>query len=166
MVMRWLSLRSALAWLLLFSLSFWASAPLRGEETAIRIAPDDPWTKGEILLPKDFLAQRKTESSPYLVYQVGFPFLYRAGHIPGSTYVGSGKDPEGIEALKKEVSPLPKDQKILLYCGCCPLDVCPNLRPAFRAVKEMGFTNAKILYLPHDFAEDWSHKGYPTEKGR
>lgn len=148
--------------LLLLSLS--ALAPLRGEEPEIRTSPDDPWTRNDVLLPKDFLAQGKAGSS-YLVFQVGFPFLYKAGHIPGSTYAGAGKDPEGIEALKKAVSALPKDKKILLYCGCCPLDVCPNLRPAFETVKAMGFSNAKVLYLPHDFAKDWIHKGYPTEKG-
>lgn len=159
-----ISVPSRLALLLLCS--FWATASLRGGEAQIRIGPQDPWTRNDVLLPEEFLAQKQSGNSPYLVYQVGFSFLYKAGHIPGSTYVGAGKDPEGIEALKKAVSALPKDQKILLYCGCCPPEVCPNLRPAFRTVKKLGFTNAKILYLPHDFAEDWIHKGYPTEKGR
>lgn len=146
-------------------LSLGATLSLRAEEAQVRIGASDPWTRSDVLLPADFLASQKGDHPPYLVFQVGFPFLYKAGHIPGSAYVGAGKDPEGIDALKKALSTLPKDRKIVLYCGCCPLDVCPNLRPAFETAKEMGFFEAKILYLPHDFAQDWIRKGYPTEKG-
>ncbi|WP_142525431.1 rhodanese-like domain-containing protein [Methylacidimicrobium cyclopophantes] len=145
--------------------ALWGAHSLRAEESQVRIARDDPWTQSDLLLPKELLARWKPGSSSYAIYQVGFPFLYKAGHIPGSIYVGAGKDPEGIEALKKAVSGLPMDKKIVLYCGCCPLDVCPNIRPAFETVKKLGFSNAKILYLPEDFAHDWIHKGYPTEKG-
>lgn len=157
------SLRFILGCLLL--LAFSGAAPLRADEPQVRIVPGDPWTRNDILLPKEFLTGWKTGSRSYVVYQVGFPFLFKAGHIPGSIPVGSGKDPEGIEALKKAVSGLPKDKKILLYCGCCPWEVCPNIRPAFEALKDLGFSDAKLLYLPHDFAQDWIHKGYPTEKG-
>ncbi|MGD9896959.1 MAG: rhodanese-like domain-containing protein [Candidatus Methylacidiphilaceae bacterium] len=146
-------------------LSLWGTAPLRGEEAPVEIAPNDPWTKGEILLPKELLSWQKAGDRSYVVYQVGFPFLYKAGHVPGSIHVGSGKDPEGIEALKKALSTQPKDKKIVLYCGCCPWDVCPNIRPAFKTLKELGFPNGKVLYLPEDFAKDWSRKGYPTERG-
>ncbi|WP_202213967.1 rhodanese-like domain-containing protein [Methylacidimicrobium sp. AP8] len=145
---------------------FWAAASLRAEGNEIRIGPHDPWTRSDILLPEEFLAQKGSGSSSYLVCHVGFRFLYMAGHIPGAIYVGAGKDSDGIEALRNAVSALPRDRRILLYCGCCPLDVCPNLRPAFQTVRKLGFANAKILYLPHDFAEDWIRKGYPTEKGR
>ncbi|QSR84941.1 rhodanese-like domain-containing protein [Methylacidimicrobium sp. B4] len=157
------SFRLALGFLLLLAL--WGAVPLRGEEPSIPIAPGDPWTRSDILLPKDFLALQKPGSPSYRIFQVGFPFLYKAGHIHGAIYIGAGKDPEGIQALKDALSSLPKDQKILLYCGCCPLDVCPNIRPAFQAAKELGFSDAKVLYLPHDFVQDWTHKGYPTEKG-
>lgn len=155
--------RFVLGCLLLAAL--WEAIPLRGEEPPIRIGSGDPWTRSDLLLPKDLLAEGKPGGSSYVVYQVGFPFLYRAGHIPGSIFVGSGKDPEGIEALKKAASSLPKGKKLLLYCGCCPLDVCPNIRPAWEAIQKLGFSDAKILYLPHDFVQDWIRKGYPTEKG-
>ncbi|MDD4932238.1 MAG: rhodanese-like domain-containing protein [Methylacidiphilaceae bacterium] len=143
----------------------WGTAPLRGEEPSIAIAPKDPWTRSDILQPTDLLAMMKRGEPALVIFQVGFPFLYKAGHIPGSIHVGSGKDPEGIEGLKKAVSGLPKDKTIVLYCGCCPWDVCPNIRPAFATLKELGFTQAKVLYLSEDFAKDWTRKGYPTEKG-
>jgi hypothetical protein len=34
---------------------------------------------------------------------------------------------------------------VVIYCGCCPLDKCPNVRPAFTLLKTMGFTNLHVL---------------------
>jgi len=43
---------------------------------------------------------------------------------------------------------------------------CPNIRPAFLALRDMGFTRLRVLMLPTDLYTDWVQKGYPTEKGR
>jgi hypothetical protein len=48
---------------------------------------------------------------------------------------------------------------VVLYCGCCPLQRCPNLKPAFLAVREMGFSTLRVLLLPDDFNTDWIEKG-------
>ena len=95
---------------------------------------------------------------------VGFPVLYRAAHIAGSEYAGPGSKPEGIEALKKAVAGQPHNREIVLYCGCCPWDKCPNIRPAFAALHQMGFTNVKVMMVPENLKADWIDKGYPTEK--
>jgi len=29
----------------------------------------------------------------------------------------------------------------------------------------LGFKNLKVLYLPNKFQQDWTAKGFPTEKG-
>jgi len=57
-----------------------------------------------------------------------------------------------------------KDREILLYCGCCPWEKCPNIRPAFAALHEMGFSKVRVMVVPKDFKTDWDDKGYPTEK--
>jgi hypothetical protein len=54
---------------------------------------------------------------------------------------------------------------VVLYCGCCPLDKCPNLRPAFLALRDAGFARLRVLLLPNNFNADWVEKGYPVEKG-
>jgi hypothetical protein len=59
---------------------------------------------------------------------------------------------------------MPRSTNLVIYCGCCPLEKCPNLRPAFIALHEMGFTNLRALILPTSFAVDWSDKGLPQEK--
>jgi len=54
---------------------------------------------------------------------------------------------------------------VVLYCGCCPLEKCPNLRPAFTALKDTGFARLRVLILPISFNADWVDKGYRIQKG-
>jgi hypothetical protein len=86
---------------------------------------------------------------------------------------GPGSKPEGIEALKKAAAGMPRDSDIVLYCGCCPMTQCPNIRPAHRALQEMGFTHIRVLDIPTNvldiptnMATDWFGKGYPFEEGQ
>lgn len=99
-----------------------------------------------------------------LIIHVGFNVLYRASRIPGAIYAGPASQPGGIAELKKAVEGQPKNRAIVLYCGCCPWDKCPNIRPAFALLREMGFQNVKALEIPQNFKTDWIDKGYPTEK--
>ena len=100
-----------------------------------------------------------------LVLQVGMARLYRYAHIRGSEYAGPAAEPEGLAALRKRVQSLPKSASIVIYCGCCPWEHCPNIKPAYDELHKMGFTNVKALFLPNNFKSDWEDKGYPTEKG-
>jgi rhodanese-related sulfurtransferase len=101
-----------------------------------------------------------------LILQVGSHVLFAQAHIPGSEYAGAGSQPEGLQALQQRVTSLSRKSPIVLYCGCCPWNRCPNVGPAFAKLKEMGFTNVKVLYLADNFGTDWAGKGYPVEKGR
>ncbi|HUK26587.1 MAG TPA: rhodanese-like domain-containing protein [Terriglobales bacterium] len=101
-----------------------------------------------------------------LVLQVGFHILYLQGHIAGAEYAGPASEPQELEKLKQRVKALPRDKFIVIYCGCCPWVHCPNVKPAADALRDMGFSNVKVLYLEQNFAADWSSKGYPTAKGK
>lgn len=120
----------------------------------------DPWTTKDLVQPKDVAADVR---SP-LIIQVGFAVLYRAAHIAGSQYAGPASKPEGIELMKQAVAGQPKDRQIILYCGCCPWDKCPNMRPAFAALHDLGYTRVKAMVVPDNLKADWIDKGYPTEK--
>jgi rhodanese-related sulfurtransferase len=96
---------------------------------------------------------------------VGFPFLYRGKRIPNSIFAGPGARPEGLAALKAAVAKLPRDGEIVIYCGCCPWSACPNIKPALDALRSMGFTKVKAMYIPTNLAKDWTEKGYPIESG-
>jgi rhodanese-related sulfurtransferase len=100
-----------------------------------------------------------------LVLHVGPHTLYAQAHIPGSEYVGAGSTDAGLQQLRKRVDSLPRMKFIVLYCGCCPWSHCPNVKPANDALRAMGFTNVKVLYVAGNFGTDWVDKGYPTAKG-
>jgi len=105
-----------------------------------------------------------TAEKPLLIH-VGFHVLYVQGHIPNSEYFGPASDATALQKLRDRVQSLPRNQFIVLYCGCCPWDHCPNLKPADDALHALGFTNVKALHIPNNIATDWRDKGYPFVKG-
>lgn len=66
--------------------------------------------------------------------------------------------------MKQWAQDLPRTQPIVIYRGCCPWAQCPNLRPALKALDEMGFEQLRALKIPTDFKTDWARKGYPVER--
>jgi thiosulfate/3-mercaptopyruvate sulfurtransferase len=123
-------------------------------------AGTDPWTDNDLIQPE----QASKDLHTALFIHVGFPVLYRSVHITGSVFAGPGSKEEGIADLKKAVAGQPRTREIVLYCGCCPFDKCPNIRPAFAALHEMGFTHVKAMVIPTNLKTDWIDKGYPTDK--
>jgi rhodanese-related sulfurtransferase len=117
-----------------------------------------------LVQPKDLAAQLKDHGPA--VFQVGPNVLYRSKHIPGSVFAGPGNTPQGIELLKTAAAKLPRDREIAIYCGCCPWDRCPNIKPAAEALRAMGFTKVKAVYLPTGFKVDWIDKDLPVEAGQ
>jgi rhodanese-related sulfurtransferase len=117
------------------------------------------WTQDQLLEPAD-LAKTLTEGKALpLIYSVGPGAL-----IPNSVAIGMANEKENMEKFKKGLSALPKDAPVVIYCGCCPYEHCPNVRPAIDALKELGFSNYKLLNLPKNLKTDWISKGYPTVK--
>lgn len=100
-----------------------------------------------------------------LILQVGFRKAYEQAHIPGSEYVGAASDEEGLKALRQRVAQLPKDDAIVIYCGCCPWAHCPNIAAAYEALQQMGFKNVKVIFIADDFGTNWVDNGFPTVKG-
>jgi thiosulfate/3-mercaptopyruvate sulfurtransferase len=128
--------------------------------------PEDPWTSAETVEPAQLVVELHQEKDPHVtVIYVGVRTLYNGAHIPGAAYYGPGSTEQGLSELKKFAITLAKNSDVVLYCGCCPLEKCPNLRPAFAAIKDMGFRRLRVLLLPTSFNTDWVEKGYPVQKG-
>ena len=127
-------------------------------------SPADPWSKSDVVEPAA-LAHEIESANPPAVFCVAFPVLYRTRHILHAIDATPGSQPAGIELLKKAVAKLPKDADIVVYCGCCPMVKCPNVRPAYRALKEMGYSHVRVLNIPTNMHEDWFTKNYPSEPG-
>ncbi len=136
-------------------------------EAAKQEKPADPWTDAQVLHAADFAPEitgAKGANSPTIIY-VGFRTLFEGGHISGASFHGTASKEEGLAELKKWVNALPRSTNLVIYCGCCPFDHCPNIRPAYTALHDMGFTHARVVVLPTSFAVDWVEKGYPMQKG-
>lgn len=99
-----------------------------------------------------------------LLIQVGSHVLYTQAHVSGAEYVGPASSEDGLQKLRKRVGGLPRTRAIVLYCGCCPWSHCPNVKPAADALRALGFTNVKVLYIASNFGADWVEKGYPVAK--
>jgi len=100
-----------------------------------------------------------------LMIQVGSHVLFSQAHIPGSEYIGPASSEQGLQQVRKRVESLPRNKSIILYCGCCPWNHCPNVKPADDALHAMGFTNVRVVYFANNFGVDWVDKGYPVAKG-
>jgi len=114
--------------------------------------------------PKDLAAELARGAKPVIV-QVGPNVLYRSRHIPGAVYAGPGSKPEGLDLLKAAVAKLPRDGELVIYCGCCPWDRCPNIKPALELLAKMGFTHVRAMHVETNFKTDWTDHGYPVEPG-
>lgn len=114
--------------------------------------------------PEELVAILNGKGEKPLVLQVGMARLFRYSHIRGAEYAGPASEAAGIEMLRKRVQGLARTTAIVIYCGCCPWEHCPNIKPAYDELRHLGFGNVRALYLPSNFKFDWEDKGYPTAK--
>jgi thiosulfate/3-mercaptopyruvate sulfurtransferase len=152
--------------------AFWGGVIALGDST-LAAAPEgqatsayDPWTVAQTVSAADLVNEmRDPQVAAKLVIVCVAPHgSFMAGHIPGAVYHGPASTPDGMDDLKIWARDhLLRTTNLVVYCGCCPMNECPNLRPAFAALKNMGFTHLRALLLPTDFYTDWAGKGYPSE---
>ena len=117
------------------------------------------WTADQLMKPSELSNSITTKKDIPLIISVG-----PGAVIPNSIDAGMSSKPEGLEKLKTQLRQTDKDRKIVIYCGCCPFEHCPNVRPAMDILKEMKFSNYYLLDLPHNIKVDWIDKGYPVKK--
>lgn len=127
-------------------------------------AQTDAIPASALIQPAELAAALKGD--PPAILQVGFSKLYEQAHIPGAIYAGPGRSDDGLANLKAAAEKLPRDRALVIYCGCCPWDRCPNMGAAYTALKAMGFTRLKALYIADNFGQDWADKGYPVVRGQ
>lgn len=117
----------------------------------------EPWKPEQLMAPADLATIINNPAAPQpLIISIG-----PAALIKNSIAIGPAQEKESLNKLKKLLSTEKKDRKIVIYCGCCPFEHCPNIRPAFKLLNEMKFTGQKLLNLPRNVRADWIDKGYP-----
>ena len=105
----------------------------------------------QLLQPAELVQLLRSPGEKPQILQVGSHVLYAEAHIPGAAYLGAGGQDSGLQALRDGVKSFKHDRFLVIYCGCCPWDKCPNIRPAYRQLIGLGFTNVKVLYLAENF---------------
>lgn len=117
------------------------------------------WTIEQLTAPSALAATLKANKDVPVIFSVGPGAI-----IPNSIDIGMVKDAKNLAKFQEQISKLPKSANILIYCGCCPYEHCPDVRPAIALLKSMQFTNYHLLDLPHNIKTDWIAKGYPTKE--
>lgn len=119
----------------------------------------EPWKKEQLMEASELAAIiNNPNAKKPIIYSVG-----PGADIMGSIEMGAAQEKENLDKLKTALSKLDKNTEIVLLCGCCPFEHCPNIRPSFELMNEMKFTNHKLLNLPHNLKVDWIDKGYPMK---
>ena len=144
----------------------WLWSVRAGAASAQGTSSTVPWTTAETVSPAGLVSEmaRASGADKPVVVCTAPAFLYRNGHVPGASLHGPASTEQGLSDLRNWAQGLSRSTRLVVYCGCCPLDHCPNLRPAFLALRGMGFTRLRVLILPNNFGTDWVEKGYPVEK--
>jgi thiosulfate/3-mercaptopyruvate sulfurtransferase len=123
-------------------------------------ASSDPWTPQQLLAPADLAKVLNNPKAPQpIIFSIGMQAI-----IKGSIDIGPVMMSENLNILKQKLSKLPKNAQVVVYCGCCPFSRCPNVRPAMQLLKDMQFTNFKLLNLPDNIKVDWIDKNYPISE--
>lgn len=126
----------------------------------IKPSLDNPWSTNDLIQPSELAA---TLANP----QAKQPLILNIGvvdDIKGAKNIGGVSKKENLEKLKETLKEVPAGSFLVIYCGCCPFEKCPNIRPAFNLMKSMGFSNGRLLNLATNLKQDWISKGYPIMK--
>jgi hypothetical protein len=152
----------ALTTLCLVAAAHWTTTA--GSQASQSLPAGELFAPGSLMQPDELAAALSQSKEKPPVICVGFKSLYEGAHVPNALYLGPARTPEGLDVLRKWAENLPRKKMVVIYCGCCPWDKCPNIRPAYSALQGMGFTNIKVLHINQDFANDWVDKGFPVDK--
>ncbi|MGA9652136.1 rhodanese-like domain-containing protein [Pedobacter sp.] len=119
---------------------------------------DSPW-KNDQLMQTQKLASLISKNSKVTIFNIG-----SVQDIKSAVHVGAASEQASLDNLGRLAGKFPKSGQTVLYCGCCPMEKCPNIRPAFNLLKSRGFTNLYVLDIPTNLRKDWIDKGFPLQK--
>ena len=145
---------------------FLMTSPGRAEPAVADDGPAASIPATALIQPAELAAHLRDAAAPKpVILQVGFRILYKESHIPGSEYLGPAREEAGLQLLRGRVAKLGRDSAIVIYCGCCPWQHCPNVAAAYAALHALGFTHVSVLHIANNFNDDWVKQGYPAEHG-
>ena len=131
---------------------------IAGFPALLGLIRSEPWEPIQLMEPAELAEKINSPvGNKPLIISIG-----PAATIKTSVAIGPGSETANLDKLAQLLSKEPKTREIVLYCGCCPFNHCPNIRPAFTKLNELGFKNHKLLNLTKNLKTDWIDKGYPV----
>lgn len=120
----------------------------------------EPWTQNQLMKTEDLASKiNLSQTEDMIILSIGPDAL-----IKGSVDIGPARDSENLDKLRAYLKDVSRDKEVVIYCGCCPFDRCPNIRPAFTVLTEMGFKEPRLLDIPQNIRVDWLSHGYPIHE--
>lgn len=132
-----------------------SSALLKAQAPSASLPSNDPWNQSELLAPSALAGQIKEGHAP-LIFNIG-----AVEDIKTARHIGPVSDANNLAKFKEAISSLKKSDLVVIYCGCCKLPKCPNVRPAYKELRAQGFTNIRVLDLETNLKTNWIAMGYP-----
>ena len=119
----------------------------------------EPLKKEDLIKPKELAQKIKSKASPA-------PIIFNVGpmeQIKTAIKIGATNTDAGLSNLKAGLLNISTDREVIIYCGCCTSENCPNIRPGLAYLKKNGYKNAKIIEITTGLKVDWIEKGYPMQ---
>ena len=66
--------------------------------------------------------------------------IYNIGvvqNIKGAVNMAAAGEKENLKKFTQALKRIPANTELVVYCGCCTMDKCPNIRPAFQLHKDL-----------------------------
>ena len=126
-----------------------------GQQLPGNTLQNNPWNTNQLLQPTALINLMKTDKN-VIVYNIGV-----VQDIKGARHIGAASEKEKLQLLNTILKTQDKNKTVVVYCGCCPFDKCPNIRPAFKMLQANNIKKAYLLNLPTNLKTDWIAKGYP-----
>lgn len=113
------------------------------------------WCGDPVLLPMADFVRKFQAHEHMVVLDARTQAEYLTGHIPGAVNIP-------LSQFEQDQSSLPRDQFLVVTCGCCEFSKCPTVVPAAKKLLDLGFTNLAALQLPLGL-DSWEEAGLPLE---
>ena len=69
--------------------------------------------------------------------------------IIGGTFAGGKQKDQIAKRLETLTATVPdRAKEIFIYCACCDAETCPNVLGSLKKLREMGYSNIRVLDLP------------------
>jgi hypothetical protein len=117
-----------------------------------------PWKPTELMEPGELNEAITAKKAP-VIFNIG-----SVEDIKGAIHIGPITEAANLEKFKTALTAHKKSTEIVIYCGCCPFGKCPNIRPPYKLLKDLGYTNVKVLNLYVNLRNNWTSAGYPLAK--